>query len=37
MFLHQFEDFRRAFVAVLDRVDACENRSAHPFCARGVG
>ena len=36
-FLHEFEDFRRAFVAVFDRIDACENRAPHSFRGCGVG
>jgi len=30
---HQLEDFRRAFSAVLDGIDTCQNGSAHAFCS----
>ena len=36
VFLHQFEDFRCAVIAVLDRVDPGQNRAAHSFRGRGV-
>ncbi len=34
MFFHQLENFRRALVAVLDRVDASKGRAAHSFRCR---
>src|SRR5450432_1453426 len=36
MFFHQLENFRGAFVAMLDRVDASQDRAAHPFGRRRV-
>ena len=35
-FLHQFENFRRAIIAVLDRINAGENRAAHSLRGSGV-
>ena len=37
VFFHQAEDFRRAFIAMLDRVDTTENRAAHSFGRGRVG